>query len=185
MGSIIKVNEYKDFNNNDIMTSDGSGNVTIDNITTINAAAMKNTPAFMVRIGSSQNITTATWTKIDFDTEVYDTDSKFDTSNNKFTPGVAGKYYIQGSIKITNDAAGHLRDVGIAIKKNGSFFAVNNKDSPSGDTSDYAFISILTDANTTDYYELWAYGETGSGSMVIDGTTSYRQVWFGANKLNT
>ena len=28
MGSIIKVNEYKDFNNNDIMTSDGAGVVT-------------------------------------------------------------------------------------------------------------------------------------------------------------
>ena len=40
MGSIIKVNEYKDFNNNAIMTSDGAGNVTV------NAAALKNTPNF-------------------------------------------------------------------------------------------------------------------------------------------
>jgi len=184
MGSIIKVNEYKDFNNNDIMTSDGSGNVTLSS--GMQTAVGNNTPAFEAMLTSDQSLSDSTWTKIQVNSEFFDTDSTYDNSTNyRFTPGVAGKYYIQGSIKITNDAAGHLRDVGIAIKKNGSFFAVNNKDSPSGDTSDYAFISILTDANTTDYYELWAYGETGSGSMVIDGTTSYRQVWFGANKLNT
>ena len=148
------------------------------------AGGLSNTPAFEAMLTSDQSLSDSTWTKIEVNSEFFDTDSTYDNSTNyRFTPGVAGKYYIQGSIKITNDAAGHLRDVGIAIKKNGSFFAVNNKDSPSGDTSDYAFISILTDANTTDYYELWAYGETGSGSMVIDGTTSYRQVWFGANKL--
>ena len=31
MGSIIKVNEYKDFGNNDIMTSDGAGVITLNN----------------------------------------------------------------------------------------------------------------------------------------------------------
>ena len=45
MGSIIKVNEYKDFNNNAIMTSDGAG------VVTINAATLKATPAFLAVAG--------------------------------------------------------------------------------------------------------------------------------------
>jgi hypothetical protein len=40
MAGILKVDKYQDFNGNDIMTSDGAGNITI------NAAALKNTPAF-------------------------------------------------------------------------------------------------------------------------------------------
>jgi hypothetical protein len=40
MASIIKANQLQDFGGNSIITSDGAGNVTV------NAAAMKNTPAF-------------------------------------------------------------------------------------------------------------------------------------------
>ena len=40
-------------------------------------------PAFMVKLSGTQNITTATWTKVTFDSEVFDTDSAF--ASNKFT----------------------------------------------------------------------------------------------------
>ena len=50
MAGILKVDKYQDFNGNDIMTSDGAGNITINN------AALKNTPAFKARLSSNQTI---------------------------------------------------------------------------------------------------------------------------------
>ena len=63
---------------------------TIANSGTATGFGGANTPAFMVKLSGTQNITTGTWTKITFDSEVYDTNSAF--ASNKFTPGVAGKY---------------------------------------------------------------------------------------------
>ena len=47
MAGILKVDQYQDFNGNNIMTSDGSGNITV------NAAGMKNTPSFLVTISGT------------------------------------------------------------------------------------------------------------------------------------
>ena len=58
----------------------------------------KNTPSFSVTQGSAQDISNATATKLAFNTEVFDTDSAFDHSSNyRFTPGVAGKYFLFSS----------------------------------------------------------------------------------------
>ena len=89
MAGILKVDQYQDFNGNNIMTSDGSGNLTINN------TALKNTPAFRAYVGSNQTVSDATDTKIALNTEVFDTDSAYDTSNYRFTvpTGEGGKYY--------------------------------------------------------------------------------------------
>ena len=49
MAGILKVDKYQDFNGNDIMTSDGAGNITINN------TALKNTPAFSAYLSASQS----------------------------------------------------------------------------------------------------------------------------------
>jgi hypothetical protein len=88
MTSKIKVNILADGGDNAILTSNGSGTVTINN------AALKNTPNCLVYLSGSQTISDDTITKITFDTEVYDSDSAF--ASNKFTvpSGAAGKYGI-------------------------------------------------------------------------------------------
>ena len=88
MAGILKVDKYQDFNGNDIMTSDGSGNITINN------AALKNTPAFSVKLSANQSISDDVLTRVAFDTENFDTDNAFDTSTYLFTvpTGKAGKY---------------------------------------------------------------------------------------------
>ena len=88
MTSIIKVNTIQDGGGNAIITSDGSGNVTTQNVAA-------NTPSFLVTISGTQSISNATDTKIQFNSEVYDTDNTFDSSTNyRFTPAVAGKYVL-------------------------------------------------------------------------------------------
>ena len=68
MASIIKANQLQDFGGNSILTSDGAGTVTV------NSAQMKMTPAFMAYQSSgSVTISSSTETKVQFNTEIFDT----------------------------------------------------------------------------------------------------------------
>ena len=90
MSSIIKVNTYQDANGNALFSSDGSGNVTLTNFP-------DNTPAFKATMSGNQTISINTDTKIQFDTESFDTDGAYDhTTNYRFTvpSGEGGKYYV-------------------------------------------------------------------------------------------
>ena len=58
-------------------------------------AGTVNTPAFGVTLSTGQSIATNTWTKLTFDSEVFDSDGNFDSStNHRFTPTTAGTYYV-------------------------------------------------------------------------------------------
>ena len=55
----------------------------------------KNTPSFQATMSGNQDISHNTATKVQFDTEDFDTDGKYDHSTNyRFTPTVAGKYHV-------------------------------------------------------------------------------------------
>ena len=56
-------------------------------------------PAFFARLSSVQSISSDTSTKIQVDSEVFDSDDKYDNSNNyRFTPEVAGKYFVFAAV---------------------------------------------------------------------------------------
>ena len=76
MTSIIKVNTIQDGGGNVLLTSNGSGSITTNNI------GGQNTPAFYVARGSNQTISSASTTKIQFDTEIFDTAGAYDNSTN-------------------------------------------------------------------------------------------------------
>ena len=92
MGSIIKVNEYKDFGNNDIITSDGAGVITLNN------DALKMAPVFSARKSGDTSISDATTTKITFDTEIIDSNSAYSSDRFTVPSGYAGTYWIQSQI---------------------------------------------------------------------------------------
>ena len=78
-----------------------------------------NTPCFEVSLGSDQDIDNSeTSTKITFDTEAIDSDGKF--ASNRFTPTVAGTYFISLTVAIENGTQGETDLVIATIKKNGS-----------------------------------------------------------------
>ena len=60
-----------------------------------------NTPAFSVTLSGIQSCSNNTSTKIVFNSEHYDTDSAYDTSNGKFTvpSGEGGKYFFAASLR--------------------------------------------------------------------------------------
>ena len=82
-------------------------------------AAGGNTPCFMSYLSSNQSVDSDTATKIQFNTEVYDSDGCYDnTTNYRFTPTVAGKYYITFKGEIHDIAADKF--VNCNLYKNGT-----------------------------------------------------------------
>ena len=170
-----------------IQTSSGSGTITIgqsgETVTISSGATVSgagaNTPAFSAYAGSDQNGNADdTYTKLAMNTEFYDTDSKYDTSNYRFTPGIAGKYNFGACVYI--DGSANYLDMNIALYKNGSqLFYVSEQ----VDSSSAAVINATIELDSDDYVELYAKANVESGgtwNMNQDGTTSNnRAFWYG------
>ena len=109
MTSIIKVNTIQDVGGNNLLISNGSGSITTNNIGGFN------TPSFLAYVSTGQNVANSTQTLVQFNTELYDTDSDYDTSTYKFTPSVAGKYFFTCKIRFE---VGSISGFQIRIEKN-------------------------------------------------------------------
>ena len=118
-------------------------------------------PSFYARKDSSgQSIPAATITKVTFNTEEFDEGGCYDNSTNyRFTPGVAGVYLISASIAITNLPTGKFTQ--IRAYKNGSLmedFSQLLINPSSGDQDTNAgTMTFLETFNTTDYMEIYCY----------------------------
>jgi microcystin-dependent protein len=73
-----------------------SGTTTLT-LPTTTGTVMVNGPAFSAYLNTSQSITTSTFTKVQINTEEFDTNSNYDNATNyRFTPTVAGYYQVNG-----------------------------------------------------------------------------------------
>ena len=120
-----------------------------------NGYVATNAPAFSAYLSASQSVTTSTYTKVNIDTEIFDTDSCFDTSTYRFTPTVAGYYQVNGIIRsLTSNQTQFI----ITIYKNGSEFTVGvqNRDTTSL-SNQYSVSDLIYMNGTTDYLELYGY----------------------------
>jgi len=104
-----------------LQLASGTGNlVTIPSVTGT-AMVSGNIPAFSAYAGSTQTLTSSVYTKIQLNTETFDTNSCFDNSTNyRFTPTVAGYYQINANIYIAS--GGVIGYILSAIYKNGSAY---------------------------------------------------------------
>jgi hypothetical protein len=176
MSSIIKVNTYQDANGNALFSSDGSGNVTLS------SADLKSTPAFEAINNTNQSMSNNTYTKVTFGTENLDTDSCF--ASSRFTPTVAGKYFIYSTITVQTGAsvghAGHIQ-----IRKNGSaIFLSQTNDYPNTTMNIFSISAsaIVTLNGSSDYVEIYGLGENSSGTPSILGNANGESI-FGAYKI--
>ena len=140
-----------------------------------------NTPSFLVRKTTAQSISNNTHTKIQWNSEVYDTDNCFDsTTNYRFTPTTAGKYFFHVSINlgaITTNTEMLLR-----IMKNGTGTVFHKVKGVTGENG--AVICGILEANgTTDYFESSIFHNEGT-NVSLDHDTDGR-LSFGGFKLIT
>jgi len=136
-------------------------------------------PAFSARMSSSQSISTGTATKVQFNTEFFDTDSCYDTSTYRFTPTVAGYYQVNsGFFYNIVDTTGI--DARIHVYKNGS----NYKRAFFGFASPNAYYGCVISTavylnGSTDYIEIYTLQGSGS-SQDLGNYGNAADNWFDA-----
>ena len=178
MASIIKSNTYADFNGREILTANNDGALTTQKI---------NYPAFQVRMDGDQTLTSAILTKIEFDTEDYDTNSMYDVSNYRFTPTIAGRYFFYCSARMSGEANSNLGSHQIALYKNGSIYhrVFSNPAANYGNSSTLT-LNVVNSANgSSDYYEIFIYILDTSGSPKVLAGTDGNSAVFGGYRLGS
>jgi len=167
MTSKIKVNILADGGDNAILTSNGSGTVTINN------TALKNTPSFAATRNSSQTLSDDAITKIQYDVELLDSDAKYDTSNYRFTPGTAGKYLIIHQCYCAKTSDSTVNTVSSYIYKNGSSYGYNQINFAANPVRTCSVTrQVIIDMDADDYVEPYAYVDTTSGTIDLESTTA-------------
>ena len=149
-----------------------------------------NTPAFEAWLSTDQSASNDTFTKLQCNTEIYDTDSDYDNSSNyRFTPTTAGKFFIYGQTRV-DPGTGNLTRLTLSIYKNGSSYKRNDFFLNTGSTAMSLYhgnIVATIDMNgSSDYVELYGRLRTynGSGISFIGGTAG-ADTYFGGYKIIT
>jgi hypothetical protein len=141
-----------------------------------------NTPAFEATKSSYQTVTDETVTKLQANTETFDTDGCYDNATNyRFTPTTAGKYFVYLQAFPEALALNCLFNPVLRIRKNGSTdiamsFVSNN--STFSSTQPITVNAIIDMNGSTDYLEPFGYVDVTVGNTpIISG------IRFGAYKL--
>jgi len=107
--------------------------------------------------------------KLNFNTERFDTNSYYDTSTYRFTPLVAGKYYIYAQAYCYPTSADSIYSADVSIYKNGSNYQAaweNDANFTIGRSTNDLTVSV--DMNgTTDYIEFYGYANVSSGTVNV------------------
>ena len=136
---------------------------------TVTGAGETNAPSFKVYKNSDQSISSATWTKIQFNTEDFDTASAFDNSTNyRYTipSGQAGKWFFTCH-GVIDQSTQDLNRIIMAIRKNNTAIIQVEEDGAYDEYTLGKSVSICDNASVGDYYEGWIY-QINSGSDALN-----------------
>ena len=149
---------------------------------TVTAADMG--PSFFAYLSSDQSLSADTETKVVCDTEIYDSDSKYDASSGRFTPGVVGKYFIFGSANIFQDDSSDLKIAQILWYKNGSkLYETHDNYASNYLRGTSQSMSIILDMDADDYVEMYAEIQINSGANNLRVESANRRTVFGAYRI--
>ena len=128
-----------------------------------------NTPHFEAYRSGQQAISNGSWVTVVFNAEQRDASSIYDTSNGRFTPTTAGKYFVYANIIGGNDGASTLNYVLGKFYKNGSDYqttSVFKQDSRGYPGSNYtvSMCHVIEFNGSSDYLEVKINMDTTVGS---------------------
>jgi hypothetical protein len=137
---------------------------------------IQNTPAFEADSAQNGNMASATEEVIEMNNEIYDTDGCYDTSTYRFTPAVAGKYFIYGAIRWQTSTNTATR-IDAGIYKNGTAVAYMRNNN-----TDYSTVNVSTivDLDADDYVDLRGNQNTGNSTAI---TSSGDNTYFGGFRI--
>ena len=180
MVSQIKVNEIIKQSGSSISIGESGdtvnipSGVTIANAGTATGFAENNKPRFYAYRNGAQSIANNTYTVIQFNAENFDSDSKFDTSTYRFTPTVAGFYFLHVNASTDNESSSNTH---MTIRKNGSAIARNKVQNTNRNSIG---VSIIVESDTDDYFDAEIMQDSGGGRNILSGS---EYTWFTGFKL--
>ena len=131
--------------------------------------AEKNNPSFFSYMSAHQGVADNTNTKVAFDTTMFATSGTYDTTNYRWTPGVAGNYQLMVQIVGDSQATANLYAITLYVFKNGSGLGI----SPGGVNANYVdnyirqhpiTLNTCVQADADDYFEVYAAVNDTSGT---------------------
>ena len=129
------------------------------------AVAVTNTPAFMARRSTNQSCANGADTIVIFDSELFDTDSAYNTSDGKFTvpSGKGGKYFISTKIRSAETSDWNSNEVYILVNGSiqsyaGAWFVNDHFGTQSS--------QITIDLSAGDYVQIAYYQGSGSAKNI-------------------
>ena len=144
-------------------------------------------PAFFAYMSGDQNISNNSFTKIQYDTEDFDTNSMYDNSSNyRFTPTIAGKYFVYACATISASAyvayGTHL-----VIRKNGADYIADRATTQNDTLYELTMHTngVIDFNGSSDYVEMFGFSERHSGSAQQKVIAANRSSNFGAYRIGT
>ncbi len=132
-----------------------------------------NTPIIYVMKDGNQSVSDDTWTKITWATEKIDTDNTF--ASDKFTPAVAGKYFISATVNGRSDTQWRIIEVQAGIYKNGSSI-ITNHENFSNNAYEYnkaTDVFGVVDLDDDDYIEIYGKVNVSANNALIEGSATH------------
>ncbi|QPZ53602.1 hypothetical protein HTVC100P_gp40 [Pelagibacter phage HTVC100P] len=140
---------------------------------TFAVAGENNKPLFKATMSNNDSsVSDNTYTKVSFNTDTFDADSVFDTSNNRFIAPNDGKYFFVSTVYMyANSANGHR--FFSAFYKNGSIQNKSISGIQLGSATPYLaggiiLNSTILDLSQNDYVEVYAKYDVPSGTVTFD-----------------
>lgn len=124
-------------------------------------------PTFSAYPSATQLVNNATFTKMVFDMEEWDTNNAFDnTTNYRFQPNVAGYYQVSACVTGSGVTTGSTN---VFLYKNGSVSRTISNVSNAPAYPAVAGSALMYFNGTTDYAEVYVYQTTGTGNFMYNG----------------
>ena len=147
------------------------GTMRMTNVTTLKTymSAEKNNPSFFSYMSSHQGVSDNTNTKVAFDSTLFATSGTYDTTNYRWTPGVAGNYQLMVQIVGDSQATANLYAITVYVFKNGSGYSLNSAEVNANYVDNYPRQNALSlntcvQSDADDYFEIWAAVNDTSGT---------------------
>jgi hypothetical protein len=128
-----------------------------------------NMPAFSYSPNVGTSIADGTWTKVLYQSKNFDTNNNF--SSSRFTPTIAGYYLITANARQGPFQGANIQ---LALYTNGALSCLAGANSYSASGFVTPTVSTIVSLNgSTDYVEIYAYQNSGTGAKTTDAATYY------------
>ena len=132
---------------------------------------------FIAKMSSGYITSNNTDGEIVFQNEVFDSDNRYSNSNGRFTPNVAGYYFIDASLQFSLNTGNNLFES--TIWKNGSEEFKNRMWNDGSNSDVHCKVTGIVAVNgSSDYISIAAWQNSGGNITVNPGNGSYFMAYF-------